>query len=44
MILRNNFSAVNNVDDDDQTDQCKHHVKFYTSSVLANEAFKGRDD
>jgi len=42
-ILRNNFISVNNLDDDDQTEQCKHHVKFYASSVLANEAFKGFD-
>ena len=43
MIVRNNFSSVNNIDDDDQNVQCKHHVKFYASSVLANEAFKGFD-
>jgi hypothetical protein len=39
--LRNNFSSLS-IEEDDPLDQCRHHVKFYSSSVLANEAFNGK--
>ena len=45
-ILRNNFTSVFNIEDDQRQQHHRHarvhEVKFFTNSALANEAFSGK--
>ena len=45
-ILRNNFTSVFNIEDDQRQQHHRHarvhEVKFFTNSALANEAFNGK--